>query len=77
MSSERDASPVSFLAGAVLGGTIGAIVALLFAPRSGVETRKLIKAKAKEVGEDVSEFKENVGPKIQKAREDIVKRFSK
>jgi len=32
----------------MLGAAIGAAVALLFAPRSGIETRKLIVSKAKE-----------------------------
>ena len=32
----------------LLGGAIGAAVALLFAPRSGEETRKLIMTKARE-----------------------------
>jgi len=32
----------------ILGGFIGAAVALLFAPRSGEETRKLIAARARE-----------------------------
>jgi len=36
----------------VFGAMIGAVTALLFAPRSGVETRKLIVSKARE-GADV------------------------
>jgi len=36
----------------VLGAMIGAVTALLFAPRSGVETRQLIASKARE-GADI------------------------
>ncbi len=39
----------SFLAGFVVGGLAGAIVALLFAPQSGAETRTLIKDKTIEL----------------------------
>ena len=39
----------SFFAGVVLGGLIGAAVALLYAPQSGEETRILIKDKSIEL----------------------------
>ena len=39
----------SFFAGLVLGGLIGAAVALLYAPQSGEETRILIKDKSVEL----------------------------
>lgn len=79
---------VGFLAGAVLGGVIGAGVALLLAPQSGKETRAMLKRKAREVGEDVKEFrddigprvkdfKKNLGPRLDDARDSLVKRFQR
>lgn len=38
----------------ILGAAIGAVAALLFAPRSGEETRKLIMTKAKEGADSVT-----------------------
>jgi len=77
MSQERNSGPLNFLAGAVLGGAIGAAVALLFAPQSGKETRKMIKEKAKDFGNDVQDFKEDLGPKFKDAKENLMKRFDK
>ena len=39
----------SFLVGFVIGGLTGAVVALLFAPQSGEETRTIIKEKSIEL----------------------------
>ncbi|MBU1877645.1 MAG: YtxH domain-containing protein, partial [Chloroflexi bacterium] len=36
----RTDSGLAFLAGLILGGLIGAVAALLFAPQSGEETRR-------------------------------------
>ncbi|MBN2100901.1 YtxH domain-containing protein [Candidatus Dojkabacteria bacterium] len=72
----RSMGVASFLAGAVIGGVVGAGVALLFAPRSGEETRKIIKKKAEELGDDFEDFKKDIGPKIEKAKKDIQKKFS-
>ena len=43
----------SFMSGLFLGGLIGAVVALVLAPRSGEETRKLLKDKAVELGKEI------------------------
>lgn len=50
----------SFLAGFLLGGIIGAGVALLFAPASGRETREQIALRANKVYEDGKEGAEYV-----------------
>jgi gas vesicle protein len=47
--SNDDGNFGSFFAGVVLGGLIGAGVALLYAPQSGEETRILIKDKSIEL----------------------------
>ena len=55
---------IGVLAGAVVGG----VVALLFAPKSGKDTRAFIKEKAGDitdkVGEKVSTIRHNMGDKI-------------
>ena len=48
MSNERDEFG-AFLVGFIVGGLTGAVVALLFAPQSGEETRALIKDKSIEL----------------------------
>ncbi len=64
-----------FLAGAVLGGAVGAGVALLFAPQSGEETRKMLKEKAEDLSKELDEVKKEIKPKMKKAREDLAKKI--
>lgn len=63
----------SFLAGFVIGGLIGAGVALLLAPQSGEETRGLIKDKSIELRDRAYETAEETRTKAeqlaQQARE--------
>ncbi len=47
----------------VLGAMIGAVTALLFAPRSGEETRKLIASKARESADLISARTKSVAGK--------------
>jgi len=47
----------------ILGATLGAATALLLAPRSGVETRKLIISKAREGADVVTTRARNVAEK--------------
>ena len=54
----------AFLIGFTVGGLAGAVVALLFAPQSGTETRTLIKEKA-------IELKDVAGVKIEEQREKV------
>ena len=64
----------SFIAGAVIGGAVGAAVALLFAPRTGEETRKILKEKAGEVGKDLEKFKKQMGPKFEEMKKHLAKK---
>ena len=48
----------------LVGGGIGAIIALLFAPRSGRETREIISQRASESRERVLSTSRNVGEKV-------------
>jgi gas vesicle protein len=78
MQSRENSSNVgNFLAGAVVGGAIGATVALLFAPRSGEDTRKMLKDKANELGDNIEDLKKDIEPKIKKLKKDISKKLSR
>ncbi len=55
----------------VMGGIVGATVALLFAPKSGVETRELIAKKAKETKDTSSEKIKELQEKLKEAKEKI------
>ena len=54
----------SKLAYFLVGGGIGAVVALLFAPRAGRETRELIAQRASESRERVSSASKNVSGRV-------------
>lgn len=49
-------SAFGFTIGLILGVTAGAIISLLLAPRSGEETRELVKEKASDISETVREL---------------------
>jgi gas vesicle protein len=57
----------AFLIGFAVGGLTGAIVALLFAPQSGNETRTLIKEKAIELKDKAGESVEDAYAKAEAA----------
>ena len=60
----------SFLAGFLIGGVIGAGLALLFAPASGKETREFIRTKATQA---LDEGKEEIEKVREIIREELVK----
>lgn len=62
MSNERTNGILGFLAGAAVGAALG----VLFAPRSGKETREGIRTKAGEMKDDLDEF-------IERAKEEWLK----
>ncbi len=55
----------------VSGAAIGAGLALLFAPRSGKETRAQIKELANNLGEDLKENYENIGHEAQRVIDQV------
>ncbi|HEY4954972.1 MAG TPA: YtxH domain-containing protein [Gemmatimonadaceae bacterium] len=63
----------------LLGLAVGAGVALLFAPRSGEETRRDIQRRAREVGDQaqdlVSGLTESVGNSFQQAKDSVEDRI--
>ena len=57
----------AFLVGFIVGGLTGAVVALLFAPQSGEETRALIKDKSIELRDMAQQSAEEVVARAEKA----------
>ena len=57
----------AFLVGFVVGGLTGAVVALLFAPQSGEETRALIKDKSIELRDKAQETAEEAYARAEQA----------
>jgi len=56
--AERDSG--SFVVGFVIGAVTGVVLGLLFAPRSGEETREILKEKARDIKEQVTEAAKKV-----------------
>jgi len=67
------------IGGFVAGLAAGAMLALLFAPNTGVETRRELKQRARRVGRQaqdlVSEVTESVGQTLQDARQTVETRI--
>lgn len=63
----------------ILGLAVGAGLALLFAPRSGAETRRDLQRRAREVGDQaqdlVSELTESVGSTLGQAKDAVESRI--
>jgi gas vesicle protein len=58
----------TFLAGLAIGALVGAGVALLFAPQSGAETRRVMSKKAKTLAKEAREKYEAMREKVKHAR---------
>src|SRR4030095_7822475 len=69
MMSDRDEFG-AFLVGFIVGGLSGAVVALLFAPQSGEETRALIKDKSIELRDYASPTAEEAFTRAEAAAEE-------
>ena len=54
-----------FAIGLLTGAIIGGAIALLYAPRSGKETREMLKSKAMETGEHVKGFATETVEKVR------------
>jgi gas vesicle protein len=66
----------SFLTGLLTGAAIGGIIALLYAPRSGKETREQIKNKFDELEKELEDLKGKASQKTGKIREDLAKKLA-
>lgn len=60
----------TFFAGLIVGGLVGAAVALLLAPQSGEETRTVIKDRGIELKDRAVEYGQDAGSKAQRAFDD-------
>ena len=65
--AERDGDLGAFLAGFVIGGMLGAAVALLLAPQSGEETRTIIHDRSIELKDKAAEKAETARIKAEAA----------
>jgi len=63
-----------FWGGLVIGGVIGTAIGILFAPRSGKETRQMLKESVANIPE-LSELAENVQQQTQRTIEEAVQRL--
>lgn len=66
MSDDRGAGASGIILSFILGGLAGAALAILFAPRSGEETRELLEEKLRESAERGRRLKERA---VSKGRE--------
>ena len=58
----------TFVAGMALGALVGAGLALLFAPQSGEETRRLVSRRAKLLAREARDRYDDVKEKVRRAR---------
>src|SRR6266850_2201697 len=56
MAEERNGMAKGLLIGLLIGGAVGAVAALLYAPKSGKELRSDIKKKAGDMAEDAEQY---------------------
>lgn len=66
--SERDST--SFLTGLILGAVVGLAIGFLYAPKSGKETRELLKEKAAVAKERTTE----IARKIKQTADEAIKK---
>lgn len=66
----------SFIAGLLTGAVIGGVIALLSAPRSGKETREILKGKLEEYEKEFEDLKKKAGQKSEKVKEDLAARLA-
>jgi gas vesicle protein len=66
----------SFLTGLLAGAAIGGVFALLYAPKSGKETREQIKLKFKEIEDQLEALKGKAGAKASQIKEDLAAKLA-
>jgi gas vesicle protein len=65
----------SFITGLLAGAALGGIIALLYAPQSGKETREKVKQKFDDLEKELEDLKIKAGKKSAKVREDLAARL--
>jgi len=58
-----------FVKGLLIGGAIGALLGIIYAPKSGKETRKELAKKAEELAKKAEELKEKAKAEFAQAKE--------
>ena len=66
----------SFITGLLAGVAIGGVLALLYAPQSGKETREKIKQKFKDLEKELEALKNKAGEKSDYVKSDLEERLS-
>ncbi len=61
--SDRGTELPAFFMGVLFGGLIGAVVAILVAPQSGVQTRQMIRDKSIELKDQAADYAQAAGQK--------------
>jgi len=74
MMADNTSDAGAFITGFIVGGLIGAVVALLYAPQSGEETRSMVIEKGIELKDKAIETTEEVRQKTGQAMGDIQKK---
>ena len=72
MSDNENGNFAGLVVGAILGAAVGATVALLYAPRSGKETRELLAQKARTAREKARVALERGKEAMRREVEDVV-----
>lgn len=71
----------NFFIGAAIGAALGAVTGILFAPKSGKETRKILGKKAEEYANEgkelINKTTQQVEDKIQQTAENVAKKMKK
>jgi gas vesicle protein len=65
---------IGFGIGLLSGAIIGGVIALLYAPKTGAETRKLIKDKTVEVADTVKEKTMGIIDAVKEKTDDVVEK---
>jgi gas vesicle protein len=70
-------SGTSFLTGLLAGVAVGGVLALLYTPQSGKETREKIKQKFSDLEKELEALKNKAGQKSEEVKNDLEERLSK
>lgn len=61
----------SFIGGLLTGAVVGGVIALLYAPKSGKETRDDLKKRLEEYGKEMEKIKAKAKEKSKEVKEDL------
>jgi len=66
----------SFLTGLITGAAIGGVIALLYAPKSGKETREQIKQKFEDLEKELENLKGKASQKTGQVKKDLAEKLA-